>query len=283
MTASSPYREKIAPTGLRLADLQPPAPPYDPKANLSDCHRFFSDNGLLKVSGIMSGQQYQRSLECEGSLKRLYYLDDICTIKKRETELINLLDLPKLGISSRNQMNDIFGAAGVEFYIENLPDSDRNSDSIKTSIVYAGAGASLICLGGYSLFTAIAGAIFGLSAPIINLIWLSPQLREEESAVRQLKAMIPSYAEKVAQDIQALPEKLGYLENLCSDLLMSSKENSLFTPERELTERESKEILNYFHKGEILANRLMLLDLQGHAANIQVEWQEKLDALRSRL
>lgn len=198
---------------------------------------FFTGRHILHVAGVVNEAQYQRAIDGEKSLERLAYLGDFQKIKENERKIDNFSDLAKEVNSAYDKTKKICELVNVESYYNGASSFKEIAGIIGTAP--AALGIFFIATAG-SFIELIIGGIMGLPFPFYVGVQFSKELSKEEAAIRQLKAMIPFYAEQVAQDIQALPRNITYLEALCSHVEEAVQENVFFYPQRELEIRMTK-------------------------------------------
>lgn len=257
----------------------------DFKVRLRACSYFFTEHPLLQIAGVVNKAQYQRAVEGEKSLERLAYLGDFQKIKENEDKISNFSDLGKYNVLHEY----IFGGivVGEVEKLGKIVVVEANYDRVSEhqwfaglmSVFAAGAGTVGIILSGGELTSLIIGGFMGTALPVPISILLRKGLRKEESSIRQIKAMIPFYAEQVGKDIENLPRHVNYLEALCSHIQEAARENITFYPERELNQEEKTSLVKHLET-DILRYHVVLSGMQRKLPVLQSVCQEKLASLR---
>lgn len=273
------YRENALPKlGFNLTELRQAQLHFeDFQERLRYCSTFFTKRPLLQAAGVVNQAQYQRAIDGEKSLERLAYLGDFQKIKENEDKISNFSDLKKVVNTAFDKTEKICEIVGVE-------SNDYGASSLKELTGFAGIASSamgifMIASGGGGLVDLVIGGFLGTGFSVPISIYLGKSLRKEEAAIRQIKAMIPFYAEQAAQDLETLPRNITYLEAFCSHVQEATQENVSFYSERKLTLEEQKSLVGYLET-DIPRHQHRLSQLQSKMSSVQSACQEKLAALR---
>ena len=253
----------------------------DFKKELTYCSTFFTSRPLFRVGGAINQQQYRRALDGEISLERLTYLGSFQKIKENEEKIHDFSDLGKYNVIDKylsggiliDEVEKLCKVVAVESNYDGT--SEHKGLAGFLSLSMAAMGTSVIVSSDGDLTMLIFGGLLGLVSTVPTSILLRRGLSKEAAAIRQLKAMVPFYAEQAARDIEALPQNINYLEALCSHVQEAAQDNTTFYPERKLNQEEQKSLVNYVEH-DIPEHHIRLLQLQTKISTIQAVCQEKL-------
>ncbi|MEK6900461.1 MAG: hypothetical protein AABX05_05035, partial [Nanoarchaeota archaeon] len=104
---------------------------------------------------------------------------------------------------------------------------------------------------------------------------------QQKGTIEQLKEKLPAYAEKVAEDIDSLPQNISCLKVLCQYMHESAEEN-VFYPKRELNRDEQKTAVKFLEH-DLPEQIIRLSQIEPQIPSIQEACKEKLTLLQKTL